>query len=96
MRKTYHNQASTQKAVYPIDFTNSLLTGVTVSSAIATHSVIGTGSTAVTCTCTVATPIVYVDVPTGLTVGGNAVDVVVTTSDSNVKPVHRLIIITEI
>lgn len=96
MRTTYHNQASTQKAVYPIDLTNSLLTGVTVSSGVATHSVVGAGGSPVTCTVTVASPIGYVDVPNGLTGTVNVIDVVFTTSDSNLKPVHRLVIVTQV
>lgn len=94
MKTTYHNQASTQESRYPVDFTDSLLTAVTVSSATATHTVFPSGS-ALTITTTVATPIVYVNVPTGLAVGTNVIMVVATTSDSLLTPVHRLIIVTQ-
>lgn len=95
MKTTHHNQASTQESRYPIDFTPSLLTGVTVSSAVATHTVYPSGS-ALTITTNVSSPTVYVNVPAGLAVGTNVIMVVVTTSDSALSPVHRLVIVTQV
>ena len=94
MKSTQHNQSSLEEARYPVDFTNSLLDAVTVSSAVATHSVYPSGSP-LTITCTVATPIVYVNVPAGLAAGTNVVRVVATTSDSLLSPAHELIIVTK-
>lgn len=93
MKTSKYNQASTQEARYPIDFTPSLLTGVTVSSATATHTVFSSG-TALSITTNVASPIVYVNVPAGLAVGTNIIRVDVTTSDSALSPVHVLEITT--
>jgi hypothetical protein len=95
MKTTYHNQASTEEARYPVDFTPSLLTAVTVSSSVATHTVFPSGA-ALTITTTNATPIVYVNVPTGLAAGVNVVIVTATTSDSLLTPSHRLVITTEV
>lgn len=95
MKTTYENQASTEEKRYPIDFTPSLLSSVTVSSATATHTVYPSGS-ALTITTNVSSPIVYVNVPTGLAVGTNVVMVVATTSDTALSPVHRLIIVTQV
>lgn len=89
MKTTYANQAGTQESRYPIDFTQSLLTGVTVSSATATHVAYPSGSP-LTITTNVVTPIVYVNVPAGLVVGTNVIRVDVTTSDSALSPVHVL------
>ena len=94
MKTTYHNQSSLEEARYPVDFTNSLLTAVTVSSAVATHTNYPSGS-ALTITTSVSSPIVYVNVPAGLAVGTNVVRVVATTSDSLLSPAHELIITTK-
>ncbi len=93
MRTTYHKQGTNEKMVYPLDATNSLLAGVTISSATATHTVFPSGS-AVTCTVEVATPIIYVNVPTGLPIGAsyNVIEVIATCSDADQKPGHRLMI----
>jgi hypothetical protein len=93
MKSTYHNQASIEEARYPVDFTDSLLTAVTVSSAVATHVVYPSGS-ALTITTSVSSPIVYVNVPTGLAVGTNVIRIVATTSDGLLSPAHELIITT--
>lgn len=93
MKTTKHNQASTQKARYPIDATPSLLSAVTVSSALATHTVFPSG-TALSITTNVSSPIVYVNVPVGLAVGTNIIRVDITTSDSALSPVHVLEITT--
>lgn len=89
---SYHVQRSTAEGRYVIDCTNSLLDGVTISSATATHSNMPTGA-ALTITTNVATPLVYVNVPIGLTMWAeHFVDVVMPTSDSALTIVHRLVI----
>jgi hypothetical protein len=85
-----HKQSSLEELIYPIDFTNALLTGVTVSSATITHTP-PSGSDA-TITTSVVTPIVYVKVPTGLVVGTHTVSVVATTSNADLSPEVRLVI----
>lgn len=93
MKTTKHNQASTQESRYPIDCTASLLTGVTVTAAVATHVAYPSGSP-LSITTNVSSPIVYVNVPAGLVVGTNVIRVDITTSDSALSPVHVLEITT--
>jgi len=82
-------QSTAAKLPWPLDFTNSLLTGVTVSSAVATHT--PPSGTATTPTIQVTSPIVYVTIgPLGVT-GVHIVDVLATFSDST-KDDIRLII----
>lgn len=94
MKTTKHNQSSIEKARFVVDFTDSLLAAVTVSSATATHVVFPSGS-ALTITTNVVTPLVYVNVPTGLAVGTNVIRVVATTSDGALSPAHELEITTK-
>lgn len=95
MKTTYVNQCSYEALVIPIDFADSLLTGVTVSTATATHTTYPSGS-ALTITTDVVTPIVYVNVPTGLAVGTNIIKLATTTSDAEQKPGHEIHITTKI
>lgn len=85
MAKTsQQTQTSREELIYPIDFTNALLTGVTVTDATITHT--PPSGSAATIGKTVQTPIVYVKVPKGLAVGLNTVSVVATTSDPDLSP----------
>jgi hypothetical protein len=77
-------QTSREERIYPIDFTNALLSGVTVSSVTITHTP-PYGAVA-TIGNTISSPIAYVKVPTGLVVGLHTVSVVATTSNTDLSP----------
>ena len=75
--------------VYPVDFTDDLLTGITVTSAIVTHTPpSGSGSVAGTAT---ASPIVNVTFGTVAVVGTHYLDTLATLSDGE-KSAVRLIV----
>jgi hypothetical protein len=83
-------QSSLEERIYPIDWTPALLDGVTVSSVTISHTP-PSGNDA-TITSTIATPISYIKVPSGLAVGVHTVSVVATTSNADLSPEVRLII----
>lgn len=83
-------QSTREGLIYPVDFTNALLTGVTVTDATITHT--PPSGAAATISKQVTTPIVYVKVPKGLAVGRHVVSVVATTSDADLSPEVRLLI----
>ena len=74
----------------PIDWTNSLPDGVTVSSVAVTHE--PPSGSAVTITPTVATPISYIPIPSGLAIGTHYLHCVATTTNTNHSPEVRLIV----
>jgi hypothetical protein len=94
MKRSQSNQASFEKLPYYADFTDSLPSGVTISSAVAVHDVYPSGS-ALTITAVASSPGVWAYVPTGLVVGTNSFYILATTSDSKVLPAHRFIITTK-
>jgi hypothetical protein len=83
-------QSTLEESVYPIDWTNSLLSGVTVSSVATTHT--PPSGSAASITNTLADPISYIEVPAGLALGTHFIDCVATTSNAKLSPVVRLII----
>jgi len=92
-KDSLQKQSSLEERVYPIDWTVSLLTGVTVSSIAITHTP-PSGADA-TITTTVATPLSYIKVPAGLVIGTHYVSCVATTSDPALSPEVRLVIIVD-
>ena len=82
-------QSTTAIIPWPCDFTNSLLSGATVSSAVATHT--PPSGTATNPTEQVTSPIVYVSVGPLTTTGVHYVDVLATFSDAH-KDDIRLVI----
>jgi len=83
-------QSKVAKLPWPLDFTKSLLSGVTVSSAVVTHTP-PSGGTVTTPSTQIVSPIVYVTVgPLGVT-GVHYVDVLATFSDAT-KDDIRLVI----
>lgn len=84
------SQSSLEERVYPIDFTDALLDGVTVSSASITHTPPSGDDASITTS--VVTPMVYVNVPAGLVIGTHYVSVVATTSNAALSPEVRLVI----
>lgn len=92
MAKTeYIDVSSYEEWVQPIDWTVSLLTGVTVSSVACTHYK-PDGSTASDVTATVVTPISYIKIPSGLAIGVHTIHCVATTTDAALSPEVRLIV----
>ena len=89
-KEVFVKQSSLAEGVYPIDFTDALLDGVTVSSVTVTH-VPPYGATA-TIGNSVTSPIAYIKVPTGLALGVHYVNVVATTSNADLSPVVRLVV----
>ena len=77
-------QSITEVKTYTIDFTAQLPTGVTVSSATATHTP-PTGGTPTTPTVTVSSPYVYVTFGPFTTLGQSYVDVAATLSNSDIR-----------
>ena len=82
-------QSKVAKLPWPLDFTKSLLSGVTVSSAVATHT--PPSGVATTPTIQVTSPIVYVTVGPLAVTGVHYVDVLATFSDAH-KDDIRLVI----
>lgn len=89
-KDSLQKQSSLEERVYPIDWTDALLTSVTVSSVATTHT--PPSGSAASITNTVATPISYIKVPSGLAVGTHYISCVATTSDSALSPEVRLVI----
>lgn len=77
-------QSSYEEKIYPIDWTNSLLTGVTVTSVAITH--VPPSGSALTITGTTTTPYSYIPVPSGLVTGVHFFHCVATTSNANLSP----------
>lgn len=89
-KDSQQTQSSLEERIYPIDWTDALLTGVTVSSVTITHTP-PSGADA-TITSTISSPISYIKVPSGLVVGVHYVSVVATTSNADLSPEVRLVI----
>lgn len=89
-KDSLQRQSSLEERVYPIDWTDALLTGVTVSSVTTTHT--PPSGSAASITNTVSTPTSYIKVPSGLAVGTHYISCVATTSDSALSPEVRLVI----
>ena len=90
-KDSQQSQSSLEERIYPIDWTDALLTGVTVTSVTITHTKPdGTAGTGITST--ISTPTSYIKVPSGLAVGTHYVSCVATTSDTALSPEVRLII----
>lgn len=89
-KDSYQTQSSLEERVYPIDWTDALLSGVTVSSVTVTHTP-PSGADA-TITNSVSSPISYIKVSTGLVTGIHYVSVVATTSNADLSPEVRLVI----
>lgn len=89
-KDSLQTQSSLEERIYPINWTDALLTAVTVSSVATTHT--PPSGSAVSITNTVATPISYIKVPSGLVVGTHTISCVATTTDSALSPEVRLII----
>ena len=87
----FENQSSQQEKPYVIDWTDSLLSGDTVTSLAATHTPPSGSAATITHDLTLA-PITVTYVPSGLVVGVHYVVIVATTSDAKVSPVVRLVI----
>jgi len=90
MKIIHVTQHSTEEGIYPIDWTVSLLAGVTVSSVAFDHAP-PTGVDA-SITALIVTPISYVKVPAGLVTGIHKVVCTATTSDTALSPVVLLVI----
>lgn len=86
----HYRQSSNEEIKYPIDWTNTLLTGVTVSSVAVTHT--PPSGSAVTVTASVSSPLSYIPIPSGLAIGRHYFSCVATTSDSALSPEVRLVI----
>lgn len=85
------NQGTGEEKEYCIDWTDRLPTGVTVSSITATHT--PPSGSAVTPTNDYSdAPITYTYMPSGLVVGMHFLDIVATTSNSNISPEVRFVI----
>lgn len=92
MAKDFHDtQSSLEEKPYPIDWTDALPSGVTVSSLAATHTPPSGAAVTLTHDLTLA-PITTSYVPSGLVVGVHTFSVVATTSNTKVSPEVRLII----
>lgn len=83
-------QSSLEERIYPIDWTDALLTGVTVSSVTITHTPPSGADASITST--ISSPISYIKVPSGLAIGVHTVSVVATTSNTELSPEVRLVI----
>ena len=82
-------QSTTAIIPWPCDFTNSLLSGATVSSAVVTHT--PPSGTATTPSTQIVSPIVYVTVgPLGVT-GIHYIDVLATFSDGHKDDIRIII-----
>lgn len=79
-----------EERIYPIDWTDALLSGVTVSGVTIVHTPPSGDDANITSTTT--SPISYVKVPSGLVVGAHTVSVIATTSNADLSPEVRLII----
>lgn len=89
-KDSLQSQSSLEERIYPIDWTDALLTGVTVSSITITHTPPSGEDASITAT--VSSPISYIKVPSGLVVGTHYISCVATTSDSALSPEVRLVI----
>lgn len=89
-RDSHQKQSSLEERIYPIDWTDALLTGVTVSSITITHTPPSGEDASITSA--VVTPISYIKVPAGLVAGTHFVSCVATTSDTALSPEVRLVI----
>ena len=89
-KESFHTQSSLEEIPYYIDWSDALLTGVTVTSVAVTHT--PPSGSAATITTTTATPYSYIKVPSGLAVGTHYISCVATTSDTSLSPEVRLII----
>lgn len=90
-KDSLQTQSTLEERVYVIDWTDALLTGVTVSSVACTHTK-PDGSTAADVTATVSTPLAYVKVPSGLAVGTHYINCVATTTDTALSPEVRFVV----
>ena len=81
-------QSTVAKLPWPLDFTNSLLSGVTVSSAVATHT--PPSGAATTPTIQVTSPYVYVTVGPLTVTGVHYIDVVATFSDEHIDDIRLI------
>lgn len=88
------NQSTNEEKVYPIDFSPSLLTGVTVTGATLEYSGDNPGDNPAVYSASVTTPIVYVSV-SNLVVGHHRLSVVAQTSNNNLSPEVMLLIDTK-
>ena len=82
--------SSKEEWIQPVDYSLSLLTGVTVSSVACTHT--PPSGNAATITATVTDNIGYIKIPSGLALGTHFIDCVATTSNPDHSPVVRLIV----
>ena len=82
-------QSTTAIIPWPCDFTNSLLSGATVSSAVATHT--PPSGAATNPTEQVTSPIVYVSTGPLTVTGIHYVDVVATFSDGHIDDIRLVI-----
>lgn len=90
MSKVYNvGQSKAAIIPWPCDFTDSLLTGDTVNSAVATHT--PPSGSATNPVETVSSPIVYVAVGPLAVTGVHIVDVVATTTNGNVDDIRLII-----
>jgi hypothetical protein len=91
MKTVYADQSSVEKITYDMDVTVSLHTSETISSVATTHVTYPSGA-ALTITNTHTSPIAYVTVPTGLAVGTNVVQALVTTNQGNIIGMEWVIV----
>lgn len=89
-KDSQQTQSSLEERIYPIDWTDALLSGVTVSSVAITHTPPSGADASIMST--ISSPISYIKVPSGLAVGMHTVSVVATTSNADLSPEVRLVI----
>lgn len=91
MAKTVHITGdSAEELIVPIDWTDALLTSVTVSSVAVTHY--PPYGAAASPTATVTTPQSFTKIPAGLVVGVHEFKNVATTSNSDLSPVVLIVV----
>lgn len=81
-------QSPLEKLIYPIDWSEALLAGVTVSDVSITHT--PPNGSAATFGKQVSSPITYIKSPSGLAAGKHTVSVVAITSNADLQPEVRL------
>jgi len=81
-------QSTLEKLIYPIDWTDALLAGVTVSDVSITHTP-PSGDDA-TFGKQINNPVTYIKSPSGLVAGKHIVSVVAITSNADLQPEVRL------